>query len=76
MGQELRDTSGKVIGYFFTTEDYKKMEYDAAWREFELQRQLDEARGVKRTYDGTNGMTTTEAIEYLERLGREAKEGK
>lgn len=75
MGQELRDASGKVIGYFYTTDEYRKLEYELAKLESYRQEAEDRANGVTRTYDGTNGMSTKDAIAYLERLGREAKGG-
>ena len=73
---EVRDKDGKLVGYFFSEQEYLRLQYDQAWEVFDLQRQLDEAKGVKRTYDGTNGMTTAEALAMLERLSREAQEKK
>jgi hypothetical protein len=76
MGQELRGADGQVVGYFYTADEYRKLEYALAKLESYRQEAEDRAKGVTRTYDGTNGMSTKDAIAYLERLGREAKDGK
>lgn len=76
MGQELRDSSGKVIGYFYTPEEELKRMYEIAWLEHDLQAERDRANGVVKNYDLSKAMTTAEVLAHLDRLGREAKEGK
>lgn len=73
MGQQIRDENGRVLGYFLTEAEYTKWEYELAKAEFARQAAEDAAKGIVRKWDGTNGMTTAEAISYLERLGREGQ---
>lgn len=75
MGEPMRDSQGRLLGYVLTEDEYRKLEYALAKLESYRQEAEDRANGVNRTYDGTNGMNTKDAIAYLERLGREAKGG-
>lgn len=75
MGQELRDSDGRVVGHFLTPEEYRRLMYDLAEAEFARRDAEDRANGIVRKWDGTNGMTTVEAIRHLEEQGRRAKEG-
>ena len=76
MGQEIRDEKGQLLGYFLTEAEYNRLLYDLAKAEFDRRAAEDAAKGTVRAWDGTNGMTTADAIAHLERLGREGGTGR
>jgi hypothetical protein len=63
---EAYDQSGQVIGYFLSSEEYKKLIYAWAKAEFEksdLEDPIDDD-------DESGSMTTAEVLAYLEKLGQ------
>jgi hypothetical protein len=66
--REIRDESGKLLGHYLPDQSFRRMLYDWANAEFTREEAEETARGVVRTWDGTNGKTTAEAIEHLKSL--------
>lgn len=71
---EIRAPDGTFVGHYLPAEAFRRMQYEWAKAEFARQDAEDAARGVARTWDGTNGRSTAEAIARLEQLGRELAE--
>jgi len=72
---EFQDATGRTVGHFLPDDEYRRMIYDIARAEFDREAAEDKLNGVVRRWDGTNGMTTKEAIAYLEDLGRRGVAG-
>lgn len=76
MGQEIRDESGKLVGVFYTADEYRKIETERALLESFREEAKEQEKGVAPSYDLSKAMTTTQVLALMERLGREAHEGK
>jgi len=66
--QEVRDAAGNVVGHFLPDESYRRLIYDRAKAEFALEEAEEAAKGIVRTWDGTNGRTTAQVMEQLRNL--------
>lgn len=73
---EIRDKAGKLIGHFLPDAVYMRLMYDQAKAEFAREETEEAANGIVRKWDGTNGKTTPEAIEYVKRMAQQIAEAK
>jgi hypothetical protein len=73
---EVRDTDGTLVGRFLPEDQYMRLMYDWARAEFAREEAEDAAKGIVRTWDGTNGKTTSEAIAYLQSLWQQKAAGR
>lgn len=75
---EVRDETGKTVGWFVPEEEERlRRQYAEAKEAFAREEAEEAARGIVRQWDGTNGKTTAEAIaEVLKRAEQLAKSGK
>jgi hypothetical protein len=64
---EVRDPAGKLVGHFLPDALDMRVLYDWARAEFAREEAEEAAKGIVRKWDGTNGRTTAEAIEYVKR---------
>jgi hypothetical protein len=65
MGTPLYDEKGQLLGYFVTPTQLLEREYELARIEAARREAEDRANGVVRTWDGSNGKTTADAIAWL-----------
>ena len=68
MGHEIRSEDGKVLGHFFTDEEYRELMRDFIRMDFDRKEAIDRANGVVRKWDGTNGKTTAQVLELFRKL--------
>jgi hypothetical protein len=72
---EVRDETGKTVGWFVPEEEERlRRQYAEAKEAFAREEAEEAARGIVRKWDGTNGKSTAEAIaEVLKRAEQLAK---
>lgn len=73
---EVRDATGRTVGWFVPEEEERlRQQYAEAKEAFAREEAEEAARGIVRRWDGTNGKTTAEAIAQVLKLAEQLATG-
>ena len=61
MSKPIHDHAGKIVAHILDDAEYTRLLYDQAKYESTLREIEDAKKGIVRTWDGTNGLSTAEA---------------
>jgi hypothetical protein len=72
---EVRDETGKTVGWFVPEEEERlRRQYAEAKEAFAREEAEEAARGIVRKWDGTNGKSTAEVLAAIKALEERLKE--
>ena len=72
---EVRDSSGKRVGWFVPDDEYMRLLYQQVHAQLDHEEAEEAAKGTAPKWDGTSGRTTAEAIAYVKKMAEQLATG-